>query len=383
MTENEQYIRDLISEVKSRSGGVLLSLDNHPQAVVLSIERYNELLGKKQNLTLQNMKEEVTQQTVLVTGGAGYIGGHVVHLLKKMNYKIIVLDDFRTGRRSHIPDGVPVVEGNVSNLEILTRIFTQNKIDAVIHLAALLEVEESTKKPLEYFENNAHATYILLQAMEQAGVKNIIFSSTAAVYGEQEVIPIVENAIPKPNNPYGESKYIAEKTIEYFARNFKFNATVLRYFNVAGTQPEFSVFDTHKNSHLIPIVLDVALGKNDVLTVNGKDYPTFDGSCVRDFIHVFDVARAHVICLESLKPGFNVYNIGTGKGFSVEQVIQSAAEISGKMIPTRVGARRNGDAAITVADVSKIQKELGFRPEHSTIENIIATSWQMVQKNQN
>ncbi len=383
MPQNDQYLLELLKEIKKRSGGLVLSLDGQPEAVVLSLDRYNELVGKNMKiLTPNTMSKEISSKNILVTGGAGYIGGHLVHLLVEKGYTPIVLDDFRTGRKEHIPDGVKVVTGNVSNLELLTHLFAENQIDAVIHLAALLEVEESVRKPLEYLENNAHATYVLLQAMETAGVKKIIFSSTAAVYGEQEIVPISESTPLIPNNPYGESKMIAEKMLEYFARNFGFDVTVLRYFNVAGCEPKYNVTDTHKNSHLIPIVLEVALGKSPVLTVFGKDYPTFDGSCIRDFIHVLDVAKAHVVSLESGENGFRVYNIGTSKGFSVEEVIQSAAEITGRMIPTEVGPRRPGDAPITVADTTKIQKELKFRPEHSTLENIIATSWQMAKKSE-
>ena len=382
MSDNQRFLLELITEAKSRSGGLVLSLDGQPQAVVLTIDRYNSLMaGGADSLTNKTMEiPQQKKQTVLVTGGAGYIGGHVVHSLLKRGYTPIVIDDFRTGKRDHIPAGVTVVEGNVSNLELLSKVFHEYSVDAVIHLAALLEVEESVRKPFEYFENNAAATYILLQAMEQAGVKRIIFSSTAAVYGEQATIPIPENAVPQPNNPYGESKLLPESILKYFCAHLGFNATVLRYFNVAGCEPTFNVVDTHKNSHLIPIVLDVAMGKANVLTVYGKDYPTFDGSCVRDFIHVLDVAEAHIASLEKDMSGFSLYNIGTGKGFSVEEVVQSAAEVTGKMIPIEVGPRRAGDAAITVADTTKIQRELGFKPQYSTLEHIIDTSWQMANR---
>lgn len=382
MKEYSSYLFNLIQEIQARGGGMVLSLDGKPEAVVLSIEKYNQIL-QSQSFSLthpQNMEHQTdTSLNILVTGGAGYIGGHVTHLLKSQGFNPIVLDDFRTGRKDHIPAGVKLVEGNVSNLELLTQVFAENSISAVIHLAALLEVEESVYKPLEYFENNAGATYILLQAMEQAGCKNIIFSSTAAVYGNQEQIPISEEAVPDPNNPYGESKLLAENILKYFSHNLGFNVTVLRYFNVAGCELEYKVKDTHRNSHLIPIVLDSITGKNSVFKIHGSDYATFDGSCVRDFIHVQDVARAHVVCLKELQSGFRIYNIGTGKGFSVKEVIQAATEITGKMIASEVGPRRKGDSAITVADVSKIHRELGFRPNFSTLENIIQASWQMLK----
>lgn len=384
MIDFHYLLISLLKELRTRKGSLVIKQAGEPRAVILSITKYNEL-QRASNLKIQHSsmstKIELSPKAcVLVTGGAGYIGGHVVHTLARNGLIPIVVDDFRKGKKEHIPAGVKVYEGNISNFELLTRIFAENSIEAVIHLAALLEVEESVSKPLEYLENNAAGTYVLLQAMEQAKCKKIIFSSTAAVYGEQEIIPIPESAPLKPNNPYGESKLIAEKILEYFADYLGFSVTVLRYFNVAGCEPEYWVSDTHYNSHLIPMVLEVALNKRDTFTINGQDYATFDGTCVRDFIHVSDVALAHLAALKTTHMGLEVYNIGTGKGFSVEEVIQAAAEITGKMIPIEIGPRRPGDAAITVANVQKIYNTLGFTPKYSSLEHILTTSWQMAKR---
>lgn len=382
MPPQESYLESLIKEVNNRSGALILTQAGAPQAVVLSIARYNQLAGSKSGASPELNNTQVKKNTfnVLVTGGAGYIGGHVVNLLLEEGHTPIVLDNFITGKRDHIPSDVTLYEGNVGDRELLQRIFLENKIDAVMHLAASLEVEESVSKPWEYFENNVGNTLVLLEEMKNASIKKFIFSSTAAVYGEQEVIPIPENAALVPNNPYGATKKIAEEVIQYFAKYQNFETCVLRYFNVAGCVPAYGVVDTHKNSHLVPIVLDVARGNIKSFKLNGKDYPTFDGTCVRDFVHVQDIAVAHITALENETKGFNVYNIGTGKGFSVEQVLQAVTEITGRMIPLDVGVRRPGDAAITVADSSLIEKELGYTAKFSSIENIIQTSWEMLEK---
>lgn len=376
--ENEQLL-ELLAQVEQNGGGVVLRVGEAARAVVLSMETYASMSSGGQDPV--SLREPVAapaaRQTVLVTGGAGYIGGHVTRELLDAGYDVVVLDSLYTGRRHHVPAAAHFVEGDVRDVNLLRDIFSQHKIDAVIHLAALLEVAESVEKPLEYFEVNVHGTTRLLEVCSEMGIRNVVFSSTAAVYGPQSVMPIPETAACAPINPYGASKLLAEQVLRYFSQYKDMRVTVLRFFNVAGQHRTWGVSDTHERSHLVPIVLEVAGGKRASLTVNGSDYITADGTCVRDYVHVLDIAKAHVKALtrQNIAP-FRVYNVGTGKGVSVREVVQAAAEVTGRMIPMEVGPRRPGDDAILVADVQEIQVELGFVAEHSDIGNIIESSWQ-------
>lgn len=381
---DNQYLMELLNEVEQRGGGLVLGFGEFPKAVVLTVDKYNQLLqgaAVLETTVVRSPAQPAKSGVVLVTGGAGYIGGHVVRVLLEEGFEAVVVDNLSTGKREHIPDSVVFYEGDAGDINFMRDVLSQHEIVGVIHLAASLEVAESVEFPVRYLENNAGTTYRLLQALDEAGVRTIIFSSTAAVYGEQDRTPIPENAYLKPNNPYGYSKLLSERFLEYFSLYRGFTATVLRYFNVCGTNPEWAIGDTHKNSHVLPTILDVAARKQPKITINGSDYPTADGSCVRDYVHVLDIARAHVAALRRTNSEkFAVYNVGTGKGTSVKELIAEVAEVTGRMIPIEVGPRRPGDAVITVADSGRIQQELGFTLEHSSLENIVRTSWEIAQK---
>ncbi len=388
------YLLELINETEERGGGLLLSYEDRPAVVVLSIDRYNQLL---QGAVTATMVEEATltalqeafnleskpmeKRKILVTGGAGFIGAHLVRRLLQSGYEVVVLDDLSSGMKSNIPDGATFIEGNCGDVSLLADIFASNKIYAVMHMAASIEVEESVSNPEKYFENNAVNTAKLLAAMSEARVKNIIFSSTAAVYGKQEKMPITEKDIPRPNNPYGASKFLAEKIIKYYSDFAGIQAIVLRYFNACGCDFDGSITATH-TSHLIPIVLEVAKGKKAFVLVNGNDYETNDGTCIRDYVHVLDIADAHIAALEKIdsEEKFRVFNIGSGKGTSVKQIINTAAEVINKIIPMEIGPRRPGDAPATVADNSKLKNELGFELKYSDLETIISTSWKQINR---
>lgn len=378
---DSENLDQLLGEVTRRGGGLVLNNGEKPAAVVLSVDKYYQLLQGvpvlESALTTANM-EQINQSkpSVLVTGGAGYIGAHVVRMLQKNGYTVGIIDNLSTGRRDHIPDGTTFFEGDVRDSAFLKHVFAEFPCQAVVHMAASLEVQESVEQPSPYAQNNIGSTMQLLASMHEAGVQNIVFSSTAAVYGEQETMPIAETAQAAPNNPYGHSKLIAEKIIKYYAQWAGMRATVLRYFNVCGTEPGWGIHDTHKNSHLIPIILEVANHEREKIIVNGGDYETHDGSCVRDYIHVSDIARAHVLAVErNTGDMFRVYNVGTGHGVSVKEMISSASEVTGRMVPMEIGPRRPGDAAITIADNKRITKELGFKAESSSLETIFQTSW--------
>lgn len=398
---NQDVLKELLNEAQSHGGGLVLSEGEAPKAVVLSVDAYAALLaGRPGLLTGAGSGDEGAEtsaaagvsgpaqrsdpETILVTGGAGYIGGHVVRLLLEHGYQVVVLDNFSRGKREYVSKSVTVVEGDVRDINLLRDIFAQYSIDAVIHLAALLEVQESVEKPVEYLEVNTIATGKLLLAMHEAGIRRLIFSSTAAVYGSVGAgAPLPEDAVCQPGNPYGSSKLLAERFIEYYTASTAVGATVLRFFNVAGSWPAWGITDTHESAHLIPVVLDVAHGKRLALTVYGSDFETPDGTCVRDYVHVYDIARAHIVALQN-RGGrgrgqqFAVYNIGTGHGASVREVVQAAAEVTGRMVPMEPGPRRPGDDALRVADVSKIKNELGFQAEYSSVDNIIRSCWDQV-----
>jgi UDP-glucose 4-epimerase len=368
----QEYLLNLLDLVRQQNGGVVLQNNGKSEAVVLSIERYYTLLNQ------QAKEKNMPKQRILVTGGAGYIGAHVVRELIAKQYEVIIVDNLSTGRKEFIHPKAVFYEGSVGDKEFLETIFSENAIDAVMHFAASLEVAESVEKPLEYFNNNVVNTELLVRIAALHKVKKFIFSSTGAVYGEPERVPIPESAGLKPNNPYGQTKMLAEQIIKYYSDNTGLEATVLRYFNVCGIAVGSGLSDTHINSHLIPIIIEAANRKRDKFVVNGNDYETFDGTCVRDYIHVSDIAQAHILALEkpSFTERFRVYNVGTGKGYSVEQMVTCAAEVLNKMIPMEIGPRRPGDAAIAVADTTKIQKELGFKPAFSDLETIFTSTAQ-------
>lgn len=383
---DNQYLQELISEAQARGGGMILSYNDKPAAAVLTIDKYNSLVQNHESsrpaisptLSHNSMGND---RKVLVTGGAGYIGSHLVNELIKVGYEVVIFDNLSSGKKENLNSRAVFIEGDLADVNLLRDVFAAHKFGAVFHMAASLEVGESVKEPAKYFENNVTNTVKLLNVMNEFGVKKIIFSSTAAVYGEAAKVPITENSPLHPNNPYGSSKLMAERVIKYYSEYLGFQATVFRYFNACGFNTEVKILPTHQ-SHLIYNVLMVAKGHKTHLEVFGNDYPTFDGTGVRDYVHVSDIVLPHILALEKMNgaSGFEVYNIGTGKGFSVLEVVNCASEISNRIIPMEVGPRRPGDAAATVADNAKLHKNLGYELKFSSLENMIATSWEVLKK---
>ena len=316
--------------------------------------------------------------SILVCGGAGYIGSHAVYQLVKAGEDVVIVDNLQTGHRSAINPNAKFYEGDIRNPEILDKIFTENKIEAVIHFAANSLVGESVEKPLMYFNNNVYGMQILLESMVRNGVDKIVFSSTAATYGEPEKIPIEENDRTQPTNPYGESKLIMEKMMKWVSRANGVRFVSLRYFNAAGAVEDGSIGEDHKcETHLIPLILQVPLGKRDHITVFGTDYPTPDGTCLRDYIHVLDLADAHILALNYLRDGgeSNIFNLGNGQGFSVKEMIVAAEKVTGQKIKTEMGTRRAGDPAQLIASSDKAKKILKWNPQFADVEKVIETAW--------
>ncbi len=316
--------------------------------------------------------------SVLICGGAGYIGSHNVKVFMNHGEDVVVIDNLVTGHRASVPDNVKFYEGDIRDGKVLDKIFTENKIEAVIHFCACSLVGESVEKPLKYFDNNVWGMVSLLEAMQRNHIDKIIFSSSAATYGEPERIPILETDPTNPTNPYGESKLIMEKMMKWVNHSDKINYVSLRYFNVAGAYKDGSIGEDHRyETHLIPLILQVPLGKREHITVYGDDYDTKDGTCIRDYVHVCDIAEAHVLALNYLRNGgkSDIFNLGSGDGYSVMEMINAARKVTGHAIPVEIGARRAGDPARLVADSAKARKILNWSPEYVTMEDIIATAW--------
>ncbi|MGO4540768.1 UDP-glucose 4-epimerase GalE [Paenibacillus sp. 2TAB19] len=314
---------------------------------------------------------------VLVTGGAGYIGSHAVAALQERGEEIVVVDNLQQGHRQALLGG-KLYEGDLRDAAFLDRVFQENEIDAVIHFAANSLVGESMKDPGKYYHNNVFGTLCLLEKMNEYNVRKIVFSSTAATYGEPESVPIDEFDRTLPTNAYGETKLAMEKMMKWFdvAHNIKFVS--LRYFNAAGAHESGKIGEDHSpETHLIPIVLQAALGQRPHISVFGEDYATEDGTCIRDYIHVSDLADAHVLAVDRLRSGADsaVYNLGNGQGFSVKQVIDIARAVTGKEIPAVMEARRAGDPAVLVASSDRARKELGWNPKRNKLEDIIQSAW--------
>ncbi len=315
---------------------------------------------------------------IVVTGGAGYIGGTVAKLLLDHGHEVVIYDNLCHARPSMIPAGAEFVEGDLADGPALGRVL-HTGIDGVMHFAALIEAGESMKKPELYFRNNSASTLSLLEAMLEAGVNRLVFSSTAAVYGEPESTPILETAPLKPTNAYGESKLLVEQMLSWLNRVHDFHYASLRYFNVAGAIEGRG--EAHEpESHIIPLILDVALGRRANIKVFGQDYGTADGTCVRDYIHVQDLARAHLLAFEALEERSQlIYNIGNGVGFTVREVIESARRVTGHAIPVEECPRRPGDPAVLIASSEKIGRELGWKPEYTKLDDIIESAWKWHQ----
>ncbi len=316
--------------------------------------------------------------SVLVCGGAGYIGSHVVNELIAQNIDFVVLDSLEYGHRDAIKGCKNFYEGNIGDSALLDKIFTTHNIDTVMHLCAYIEVGESVINPAKYYENNVSNSITLLNAMIRNNVSNFVFSSTAAVYGEPEKTPLDEDCRKEPTNPYGDSKLALEKIMNWYSNAYDFNFVALRYFNASGAHPNGHIGEDHTpESHLIPLILQVALGQRDSIKIFGDDYSTPDGTCLRDYIHVCDLALAHIDAMNYLKKGGKSIscNLGNGNGFSVKEVIEVARKITGHPIPAEVTPRRAGDSSELVASSDKARKLLGWTPKMDSIETIIETAW--------
>jgi UDP-glucose 4-epimerase len=312
---------------------------------------------------------------ILVTGGAGYIGGTVSRLLLERGHQVTIYDNLCHSKRSAVAGGATFIEGDVADRALLEATLRDGNFYGVIHFAALIEAGESMQKPEIYFRNNTAATLTLLEAMHATGTKRLVFSSTAACYGEPVSVPILETAALKPTNAYGESKLLVEQVLPWMHRIHGLGYASLRYFNVAGAIDGYG--EAHEpESHLIPLILDVALGRRQSIKIYGQDYPTKDGTCVRDYIHVADLADAHLLALEALSDGGQrIYNIGNGQGFTVREVIKAARRVTGHPIPVVEEPRRSGDPAVLVASSAKIQQELGWAPRFADLDTILTSAW--------
>lgn len=321
---------------------------------------------------------DAEKPNILITGGAGYIGSHVVRALGQAGFNCVVVDDLSTGQKQNLTTNPIFIKGDFADKKVLQKIFSAYDIDAVVHLAAKIDLNESIEKPLDYFETNTIKTGQLLKEMIEAGVKKIVFASTAAIYGVQKSNPIPETAIGENLAPYGQSKLLAEKVLESYAQATDLRAVVFRFFNASGSDFDKKIYSTHE-SGLFSSIANVLKGKSDHLTVYGTDFDTIDGSGVRDYVHVLDIANAIVRALqyfqETAEGQFKLYNIGTATGWSVKQVIAATEKYIGKELPVKFTARRSADVAIAVADNTKIKQELGFEPKHSDLKTIIQTSW--------
>jgi UDP-glucose 4-epimerase len=318
---------------------------------------------------------------VLVTGGAGYIGSVVVEELLHDGHKVIVYDNLSKGHRQSVQPDVPFIQSDLLDREQLIAAFREHQIEAVIHMAADSLVGESVQEPDKYYRNNVVAGLSLLDAMREVGVRRIVFSSTAAVYGEPEKQPIEETDSTNPTNPYGETKLAFEHALRWNENAYGIRYASLRYFNAAGATERCGEWHDPE-THLIPLVLQAAAGSRAHVEVYGDNYPTSDGTCVRDYIHVIDLARAHVLALQMLDERSAIYNLGCGgDGYSVREVIDVAKEITGREIPSKIGPRRPGDPAVLIASSEKIRRELGWSPQFQDLRKIIDSAWQWLQQN--
>ncbi|MDT2756777.1 UDP-glucose 4-epimerase GalE [Enterococcus asini] len=315
---------------------------------------------------------------ILVLGGAGYIGSHAVDQLINKGYEVVVVDSLFTGHKAAVHEKAKFYEGDIRDKEFLNNVFEQETIDGVMHFAAFSLVGESVEKPLMYFNNNVYGMQVLLEVMKEHDVKHIVFSSTAATYGEPEVVPISEDMPTNPKNPYGESKLMMEKMMKWCDNAYGMKYVALRYFNVAGAKSDASIGEDHNpETHLVPIILQVALGQRDSLKIFGDDYATPDGTCIRDYVQVEDLIAAHILALEYLKAGnsSDAFNLGSNDGYSVKEMLDAARVVTGKEIPAEIVPRRAGDPAQLVASSEKARNILGWTPEYTDIKEIIRTAW--------
>lgn len=327
------------------------------------------------------MPINAASRLVLVVGGAGYIGSHMVLALKAAGFTPIVLDNLCKGRHNLVADA-KIIVGDMADKTLLDELFTQYSFAGVMHFASFIEVAESVRDPGKYYHNNVLATLHLIDAMMKHNVMNLIFSSSAAVYGNPSYTPIDEAHPLMPINPYGRSKRMVEEIIQDYAQSAGLRYMILRYFNAAGADPNARTGEYHEpESHLLPLVLQVALGRKANVTVFGRDYPTHDGTCIRDYVHVSDLCAAHLQAFHALSDGKNngIYNLGNGYGYSVQQVIDTVFRVTAKNIPIIEGNRRTGDPAILIADSKRALQELAWKPNYTDLETIVGHAWQFIQ----
>ncbi|MED1738089.1 UDP-glucose 4-epimerase GalE [Bacillus swezeyi] len=316
--------------------------------------------------------------SVLVLGGAGYIGSHAVYQLIDKGETVVIVDNLETGQRQAIHPDAAFYEGDIRDIDFLRSVFEKEPIEEVIHFAANSLVGESMKNPLKYYNNNVYGTQVLLQTMIEHDVKKIVFSSTAAVYGEPESTPITEAMPTLPTSTYGETKRIMEKLMKRTDEAYGVNYVSLRYFNVAGARETAEIGEDHcPETHLVPIILQTALGQRSHITIFGDDYNTPDGTCIRDYVHVEDLIDAHLAALDYLRDGgqSDVFNLGSSQGFSVKEMIDAARSVTGKEIPAKIGARRDGDPSILIAGSDKAKQVLGWKPSRTSVAKIIEDAW--------
>ena len=319
---------------------------------------------------------------ILVTGGAGYIGSHYVQFARERGDEIVVLDNLVYGHREAVPDDVPLVEGDMGDRTLLDSLFRKYPIEAVVHFAAYAYVGESVTAPAKYYNNNTVATLAVLDAMRDHNVACFVFSSTCATYGNPLTMPMDERHPQNPINPYGESKYFVERILRAYDKAYGLRSTALRYFNAAGADPQGRIGESHDpETHLIPLVLQVAAGQREHITLFGTDYDTSDGTCVRDYIHILDLAQAHAKALERMQNGgaSDVYNLGSERGYSVREVIATCEKVTGKSIPVVESDRRAGDPPRLVASAAKAKAELDWKPRYQDLEEIVTTAWRWEQ----
>ena len=324
--------------------------------------------------------------TVLVLGGAGYIGSHTVYALIDQGYDVVIVDNLETGYLEAVHEKARFYQGDIRNREFIDSVFEKEHIDAVIHFAANSLVGESMVNPLKYYDNNLCGTKVLLESMVAHKVGKIVFSSTAATYGEPESVPIVETDRTEPTNTYGETKLSMEKMFKWTSVAHDLNFVSLRYFNACGAHPSGIIGEAHSpETHLIPLILQVPNGQREYISVFGDDYETKDGTCVRDYIHVCDLAQAHILAVEYLMAGndSNIFNLGNGVGFTVNEVIETARKVTGHPIPAKVEARRAGDPAVLIASSEKAKEVLKWNPKYADLEQIIEDAWKWHKNHKN
>ncbi len=323
-----------------------------------------------------NLYHNEVNMSILLTGGAGYIGSTVASILKDEGEEVIILDNLTRSKKEYLPNGIKFYEGDIDDISLLEKIYNEEKIDAIMHFAAFIEVGESVIEPYRYYENNFSKAIKFFNYFIEKGIKKIIFSSTAAVYGEPQYIPIDENHIKNPTNPYGMSKLFVERFLESVERSSDVYHVALRYFNASGAYHNFG--ENHKpETHLIPIILEVALGLRDKIFINGDDYDTVDGTCIRDYIHVYDIAKAHLLAyryLSNNKQSLKV-NLGSGEGYSILDIIESCRKVTGAEIPVEIRERRDGDPSTLIASSNTAEAVLGWRREYLTVDAIIESAW--------